>query len=176
MGEIGIIRKVDELGRIVIPKEIRKILDIKTGSSLEICVNENKQIIFKKFSEVENLVGSIGLFLESFFATFQIPILLCDEEKVVYVVGVNKKEFLNNKVVKDISDFDCKDGKLYNGDIVVGQKSKFEDSLIVCLFSDGCLTGKLILIKKEEGITFSGEVLSSLKLLTDYISRLFNFE
>ena len=93
MGSLGIIRKVDELGRIVIPKEIRKILDIKSGSSLEIGVNDQKELVLKKFSEVKNLSELLSVFMESFFSIFQIPIILCDEEKIVYVVGVNKKEF-----------------------------------------------------------------------------------
>ena len=97
MSGFGIVRKVDELGRIVIPKEIRKILDIKTGSSLEISIHEEKQLVLEKFSEIDNVFKNAGLFLDSFFSMFQIPILLCDENKVVYCVGVNKKEFLGKE-------------------------------------------------------------------------------
>ena len=70
MGSLGIIRKVDELGRIVIPKEIRKILDIKSGSSLEIGVNDQKELVLKKFSEVKNMSELLSVFMESFFLNF----------------------------------------------------------------------------------------------------------
>ena len=176
MENLGIIRKVDELGRIVIPKEIRKILDIKSGSSLEISVNEERELVLKKFSEVKNLTDSLSLFMESFFALFQIPIILCDEEKIVYVVGVNKKEFLDKKLSSEVLGIDCKETKLFNGNLIDAQKSVFEDNLIICLYSEGFLCGKIILVKKEEGIAFTGEVLSSIKLIVEYISRLLNFE
>ena len=172
MGSFGIIRKVDELGRIVIPKEIRKILDIKSGSSLEIGVNDQKELV----SEVKNLSELLSVFMESFFSIFQIPIILCDEEKIVYVVGVNKKEFLNKDISNEILKFDCKETKLFNGNLIEDQKSVFEDSLIACLYSEGCMCGKLILIKKEGGFAFTGEVLSSLKLMLEYITRVLNFE
>lgn len=176
MGSFGIIRKVDELGRIVIPKEIRKILDIKSGSSLEIIVSEEKELVLKKFSEVKNLSGLFSVFMESFFSIFQIPIVLCDEEKIIYVVGVNKKEFLYKDLSREVLEIDCKETQLFNGNLIENQKSIFEDSLIMCLYSEGCMCGKLILIKKEEGFAFTGEVLSSFKLMVEYITRVLNFE
>ena len=54
MKTTGIIRRIDELGRIVIPKEIRKNLRIKNGESLEIYL-ENDSIILKKYSQIESL-------------------------------------------------------------------------------------------------------------------------
>lgn len=50
MKATGIVRKIDELGRIVIPKEIRRSFDIKEGESLEIFTNENNQIVLKKYN------------------------------------------------------------------------------------------------------------------------------
>ena len=54
MKTTGIVRRIDELGRIVIPKEMRKNLRIKTGDNLEIMVNDDT-IVLKKSSEIENL-------------------------------------------------------------------------------------------------------------------------
>ena len=176
MGSFGIVRKVDELGRIVIPKEIRKILDIKTGSSLEISINENKQLVLEKFSEIDNAFKNAGLFLDSFFSMFQIPVLLCDENKVIYCVGVNKKEFLGKENTDEIISLNTKETKLYNGNIIKEQKTKYEDCLIESIFSEGCLCGKLIVIKKEDSVSFNKEIIFCLNLIADYITRVLNFE
>ena len=61
----GIIRRIDELGRIVIPKEIRKSLRIKNGDSLEILV-EGDNITLRKYSQVENLENIANLYAASF--------------------------------------------------------------------------------------------------------------
>ncbi len=176
MGSFGIVRKVDELGRIVIPKEIRKVLDIKTGSSLEININEEKQLVLKKFFEIDNSFKNASLFLDSFFSIFQIPIVLCDEQKVVYAVGVNKKEFLGKEISDDVLALDSKETKLFNGDIVKEQKTKYEDSLIVSIYVDGSMCGKVIILKKEDSVSFGKEVIFCLNLITDYITRVLNFE
>lgn len=176
LSSFGIVRKVDELGRIVIPKEIRKILDIKTGSSLEININENKELILKKFSEIKNISNIENLFLDSFFNLFQIPILLCNEEKVIYCVGVNKKEFLEKEMIDEIKNLNSRESKLFNGDIIKEQKTKYNDSLIISIFVDGYACGKLIVFKKEEGVAFDKEMMFCLNLIADYITRVLNFE
>ena len=65
MKTTGIIRRIDELGRIVIPKEIRKNLRIKNGESLEIYL-ENDSIILKKYSQIESLKNVSIDYVEAF--------------------------------------------------------------------------------------------------------------
>ena len=55
MRETGIVRRIDELGRVVIPKEIRKTQRIRTGDSLEIYTDGNGEVIFKKYSPLAEL-------------------------------------------------------------------------------------------------------------------------
>ena len=62
----GIIRRIDELGRIVIPKEIRKSLRIKNGDNLEILI-DGENIILKKYSQIENAIDMAQLYAESFY-------------------------------------------------------------------------------------------------------------
>lgn len=175
MSGFGIVRKVDELGRIVIPKEIRKVLDIKTGSSIEININENQELVLKKFSEVKNSFKDTGVFLDSFFSIFQIPVLLCDEKSVVYAIGVNKKEFVGKEISEELLNLDSRESKFFNGDIVKEQTIKYNDSLIVNIYNDGYMCGKIILLKKE-GMVFGKEVVFCLNLIVEYITRILNFE
>ncbi|MBR1679725.1 MAG: AbrB/MazE/SpoVT family DNA-binding domain-containing protein [Bacilli bacterium] len=82
MKEIGIVRKIDELGRIVIPKEIRNTLHIKNGDTLELFV-ENNLICLKKYSMVNSLKEKASFFIEAFQNAFFMDLLLFDLEVVV---------------------------------------------------------------------------------------------
>ena len=65
MKTTGVIRRIDELGRIVIPKEIRKSLRIKNGESLEVFL-DGDSIILKKFSQIESLENISVDYVEAF--------------------------------------------------------------------------------------------------------------
>ena len=95
----GIIRRIDELGRIVIPKEIRKNLRIKTGDNLEIIV-DNDNITLKKYSQIENATDMASIYAESFYQVLKYNVIITDTDKVVACAGNLGKKYLN----KEISD------------------------------------------------------------------------
>ena len=86
MKTTGIIRRIDELGRIVIPKEIRKNLRIKNGESLEIYL-ENDSIILKKYSQIESLKNVSIDYVEAFNQIIKHNIIVTDRDKVIAVTG-----------------------------------------------------------------------------------------
>ena len=94
MKATGIIRRVDDLGRIVIPKEIRKTLKIREGDPVEIFTDTQGQVILKKYSPI----GEIGNFAKAYAeAMSQIAghrVLVTDSEKVIAVAGSGTKGFL----------------------------------------------------------------------------------
>lgn len=94
----GMVRKVDELGRVVIPKEMRRILNIKTGSSIEMVINDENEVVLKKFSEMNNISNYAEVVADILFDEFNVPCLVCDEDKVVFCKGVSKKDFLNKEI------------------------------------------------------------------------------
>ena len=100
MKTTGIIRRIDELGRIVIPKEIRKNLRIKNGESLEIYL-ENDSIILKKYSQIESLKNVSIDYVEAFNQIIKHNIIVTDRDKVVAVSGPLKKKYLD----KEINEF-----------------------------------------------------------------------
>ncbi len=99
------VRKVDELGRVVIPKEMRRILNIKTGSSIEMTINEQNEMVMKKFSEISNISSSAEVVADTLFSQFSLPVLVCDEDVVVVCRGVAKKEFLGKKMPPKSTDW-----------------------------------------------------------------------
>ncbi len=100
MKTTGVIRRIDELGRIVIPKEIRKNLRVKNGESLEIFV-ESDSIILKKFSQIESLEDVSVNYVEAFNQIIKHNIIVTDRDKVIAVAGPLKKKYLG----KNINEF-----------------------------------------------------------------------
>jgi len=90
----GIIRRIDELGRIVIPKEIRKNLRIKNGDNLEILV-DGDNITLKKYSYIENVTDMASLYAESFYQVLKYNVIVTDTDRVIAIAGNLKKKYLN---------------------------------------------------------------------------------
>lgn len=98
MKATGVVRRIDELGRIVIPKELRRSLRIKEGDSVEIYIDENHAIVLKKYSPVENVKSFITQYLESVYHATKKDIIIVDSERVVAVCGEFKKELIGRKI------------------------------------------------------------------------------
>ena len=97
----GIVRRIDELGRIVIPKEIRKSLRIKNGDSLEIIVN-GEDITLRKYSQIENVIDTAQLYAESFYQVLKYNIIITDTDKVVACAGNLQRKYMNMEISESI--------------------------------------------------------------------------
>lgn len=100
MKSTGVIRRIDELGRIVIPKEIRKNLRIKNGESLEIFL-DGDTILLKKYSQIESLKNVSIDYVEAFNQIIKHNIIVTDRDKVIAAAGPLKKKYID----KEINDF-----------------------------------------------------------------------
>lgn len=89
MKATGMTRRIDELGRIVVPKEIRKQLKIHEGQTMEIYLNEQKEIVLRKYSELSKLDENINMILEILFNQYSVSCLICDLSEVRYAAGKN---------------------------------------------------------------------------------------
>ena len=98
MKATGIVRRIDDLGRIVIPKEIRRTMRIREGDPLEIYTDTEGEVIFKKYSPIGELSDFAGQYAEVLFKTAGTPVLVCDRDHVVAVSGLPKKEILERRI------------------------------------------------------------------------------
>ena len=105
MKATGIVRRIDELGRIVIPKEIRRTLRIRESDPLEIYTDNAGKIIFKKYSAIAELSSVAEEYASIISKNSGFPILISDKEQVVAVAGVPKKEFLGFVVCLRVRSF-----------------------------------------------------------------------
>ena len=90
MKTTGIIRRIDDLGRIVIPKELRRSLRIKNGDTLEVFV-DNDNIILKKYSPMESIEEAASKYVDSFNQVIKHSVIVCDKDKVIAVSGGLKR-------------------------------------------------------------------------------------
>ena len=98
MKATGIVRRIDDLGRIVIPKEIRRTLRIREGDPLEIFVDRDGEVILKKYSPIGELADFAKEYADSLHETVGHIALICDRDAVIAVAGAPKKEFLDKRV------------------------------------------------------------------------------
>ena len=92
MKATGIVRRIDDLGRVVIPKEIRKTLRIREGDPLEIFTDREGEVILKKYSPIGEMGTLAKLYAESLSQTLGCTVCITDTDQVVAVSGSGKKE------------------------------------------------------------------------------------
>ena len=102
MKATGIVRRIDDLGRIVIPKEIRRTMRIHEGDPLEIYTESNGTVIFKKYSPIGELGEFATQYAESLSKVAGIPSCITDKDNVIAVSGIPKKELREKKVSGDL--------------------------------------------------------------------------
>ena len=104
MKATGIVRRIDDLGRIVIPKEIRRTLRIKEGDPLEIFTDRQGEVIFKKYSPISELQTFAAEYADTLQRTSSMPIFICDRDEIIAVSGASKKEYLDRKISKGLEE------------------------------------------------------------------------
>ncbi len=102
MKATGIVRRIDDLGRVVIPKEIRRTLRIREGDPLEIFVDRDGEVILKKYSPISELGEFAKEYAESLNETLGHITLITDRDTIIATAGSSKKEFLEKPVGSDL--------------------------------------------------------------------------
>ena len=100
MKATGIVRRIDDLGRVVIPKEIRRTMRIREGDPLEIYTDREGEVIFKKYSPIGELAGFAAQYAETLHKTCSLSVVICDRDAVIACAGVSRKEYAD----KPLSD------------------------------------------------------------------------
>ena len=97
MKATGIVRRIDDLGRVVIPKEIRRTMRIREGDPLEIYTDRDGEVIFKKYSPIGELSAFAGGYADVLAKSMGKGVLICDRDHCVAAAGVAKKEVLERR-------------------------------------------------------------------------------
>ena len=96
MKATGIVRRIDDLGRVVNPKEIRRTMRIREGDPLEIYTDREGGVIFKKYSPIGELSSFASQYADVLYRSCGLPILVCDRDHCIAASGISKKEVARN--------------------------------------------------------------------------------
>lgn len=159
MKATGIVRRIDDLGRVVIPKEIRRTLRIREGDPLEIFTDREGEVILKKYSPIGELSDFAKEYTESLHQSMGHIACVTDRDTVVAVSGTSKKEFQDKPVSLDLEKImeDKKivvanrneDGKFYNIGKEEDDHTKYTAQVIAPIVSEGDAIGSIILLSRE---------------------------
>ena len=103
MKATGIVRRIDDLGRVVIPKEIRRSLRIREGEPLEIFTSEDGGVVFRKYSPIGEVGDFTGQYAEAIHKVSGISVAICDMDSIVAAAGVPKKDYLSHPLTSNLS-------------------------------------------------------------------------
>ena len=158
MKATGVVRRIDDLGRVVIPKEIRKTLRIKEGEPLEIFTDREGQIILKKYSPIGELSEFAAGYAETLSKTTGHIACITDKDTIIAVSGGSKKEFLEQDVSPELEQL-MEDKEVYmskdNSDIAMpiikneNPERKNNAQIVYPIISNGDTIGTVILMSKE---------------------------
>ena len=159
MKATGVVRRIDDLGRIVIPKEIRKTLRIKEGDPLEIFTDKEGEVILKKYSPIGELSEFATSYAETLAKTTGHIACITDKDTVIAVSGGSKKEFLEQGLSKQLEEV-LENKEIYsssdNNEIALpitendNKERKFNAQVIYPIVCQGDVIGSVILIAKEQ--------------------------
>ncbi len=98
MKATGIVRRIDDLGRVVIPKEIRRTMRIREGDPLEIFTDREGEVIFKKYSPIGELTNFASQYAETLHKICMMDVIICDRDVCIACAGVPKREYLEKSL------------------------------------------------------------------------------
>ncbi|MBE7047960.1 MAG: stage V sporulation protein T [Ruminococcaceae bacterium] len=163
MKATGIVRRIDDLGRVVIPKEIRRTMRIREGDPLEIYTDRDGEVIFKKYSPIGELGDFAMEYAETLSKTSGHPICITDKDNIIAVSGVPKRELAEQKISTDIervmeekSTFVMRRGDNKKISVIEGSE-KYTAGVVVPIISEGDTIGSVVFFSNE-ATTAMGEV------------------
>lgn len=165
MKATGIVRRIDDLGRVVIPKEIRRTLRIREGDPLEIFTGRDGEVILKKYSPIGELGEFATEYAESLHEALHHQAIITDRDTIIAVAGGSKKDYFEKKVSQSLEKImENRETIIANkGDIMrtiaidESDAKQYTAQVIAPIVTHGDPIGTVILSSKESGVTM-GEV------------------
>ncbi|MDD6043164.1 MAG: stage V sporulation T C-terminal domain-containing protein [Eubacteriaceae bacterium] len=159
MKATGIVRRIDDLGRVVVPKEIRRILRIREGDPLEIYTGNTGEIVLKKYSPINDMNQIATEFAETVASTLGCTVAISDTDAFIAASGKERKQFGNSKIDSELDSY-------------IQRKEKFNssDRIIVPILSHGDAIGSIVLLSGENK-SFSDSEAKIAQIGADFIAK-----
>lgn len=167
MKATGIVRRIDDLGRVVIPKEIRRTLRIREGDPLEIFVDRDGEVILKKYSPIGELGDFAVEYADALHEVTGHIVLVTDEDAVIAVAGAPKREYMDKRIgegteaVMESGNLmwvsDVPNNPDYRGPLVGldDDTHKYSSVLVAPIMSVGDPIGTVIMCSRKKDVSVS---------------------
>ncbi len=155
MKATGIVRRIDDLGRVVIPKEIRRTMRIREGDPLEIYTDREGEVIFKKYSPMGELNSFAAQYAETMHKTCELAVLICDRDAVIACSGLPRRDYADKALSSDLEKI-LEGRSVYlhrQGDRKLAITETGSDYFVSCampILTEGDVTGCVVSAAKEE--------------------------
>jgi AbrB family transcriptional regulator (stage V sporulation protein T) len=159
----GIVRRIDDLGRVVIPKEIRRTLRIREGDPLEIFTDREGGVILKKYSPIGELSDFAKEYAEALQQSIGRSVLICDKDSIIAVAGISKKEYIEKRVSEDVERILSERKSIMHnnkeggkGFAIVNDEedgSAYTSQVISPIIAEGDAIGAVIIMSKEPNVS-----------------------
>ena len=158
MKATGIVRRIDDLGRVVIPKEIRRTLRLREGTPLEIFTDREGEIILKKYSPMAELSTFARQYAESLAQSTGLAVCVTDRDQVIAVAGGLKKELLQKSISKGLEQMilnrisvtaNQDDGKFIP--VTAEDAEEYFGQVTAVILCEGDAIGAVILLNNKDG-------------------------
>ena len=177
MKATGIIRRIDDLGRIVIPKEIRKNLRIKEGDNLEIFV-QGEEVILKKYSMMNKINDLAQELTDAVYTFMKHSIFITDTDQIVAGSGPLKKEYINTNISEYIVESIKRRDKMVQNHFKELKISKDKD-IITCsyvmstILVNGEAVGMILIVSEDNKLSESEMQIASIvsSFMTKYLEQ-----
>lgn len=162
MKATGIVRRIDDLGRVVVPKEIRRTLRIREGDPLEIFTDREGEIILKKYSPIGELGQFAKQYAEALAQTTGHIIAITDKDQIIAVSGPSKKDLGTKSISRDLDDLINERENVLAGkddknfvNIVNDDEGEYTYQAIAPIISEGDAIGAVIILTKDPKLKFT---------------------
>lgn len=161
MKATGIVRRIDDLGRVVIPKEIRRTMRIREGDPLEIYTDRDGEVIFKKYSPMGELASFSTQLCETINKTTGQACAICDRDTVISAAGIPRREVIDKRISEELEKL-MESRQLYRhrqGEHkvpVCEGNDKVSCTIAAPVITEGDVSGCVIFIESE-GVALPGE-------------------
>ena len=156
MKATGIVRRIDDLGRVVIPKEIRRTLRIKEGTSLEIYTDKEGEVILKKYSPIGELSAFAQEYVDSLSLSTKAISLICDRDAFIAASSGNKKIFAEKKISVALDNIIANRKHVTSKDTNIELSTEIDIDLpfkvISPIIAQGDPIGAVLLVSKDNNV------------------------
>lgn len=176
MKATGIVRRIDDLGRVVIPKEIRRTMRIREGDPLEIYTDKDGEVIFKKYSPVGEMSEFATQICDTMGKTTGHMAAVCDRDAIIAVSGAARRDLLEKRISDELEHI-IESRQIYrytSGDsriTVADGNERYFVSIAAPILSEGDISGCVLFFSGEEEVSMGETEYKLLQTIAGFLGK-----